>query len=222
VSSLYSDVIQNYFDIVKSRYSAGISTEHSYRADLQNLLYAICSDVTVTNEPKRQACGAPDYIITRKNIPIGYIEAKDIGKNLDDKSLKEQFDRYRESLDNLIITDYLEFRFYRDGKQVTSIAIAKVENGTLVLLPHNFNAFADLMLNFCLYVGQTITSASKLSKMMATKARLLANVIGKALKSDIDSYANSTLNEQMEAFKTILIHDIGVEEFADIYAQTTA
>jgi len=83
--------INTYLDIIKSRYSTGISTEHTYRADLQTLLYAVCADVIVTNEPKRQACGAPDYIITnKKNIPIGYIEAKDIGKSLDSKEYKEQ------------------------------------------------------------------------------------------------------------------------------------
>ena len=49
----------------------------------------------VTNEPSRVACGAPDYIITRKNIPVGYIEAKDIGADLDNKLYKEQFDRYK-------------------------------------------------------------------------------------------------------------------------------
>ncbi len=220
--SIHTVAIQNYLDIIKSRYATGISTEHSYRGDLQNLLTELCSDVTVTNEPKRQACGAPDYIITKKSIPIGYIEAKDVGKNLDDKSLKEQFDRYKSSLDNLIITDYLEFRFYRDAEETTSVAIAKIENGKVVPLPQNFDTFTQLMHSFCLYVGQTITSASKLSKMMATKARLLANVIEKALKSDEENYANSTLKEQMEAFRHILIHDIDPKEFADIYAQTIA
>ena len=60
----------------------------------------------VTNEPARIACGAPDYIITKRKIPIGYIEAKDIGKPLDSKEFKEQFDRYKKSLPNLIITDF--------------------------------------------------------------------------------------------------------------------
>ena len=54
--------------------------------------------------------------------------------------------------------------------------------------------------------------------MMATKARLLANVIEKALNSDVENYANSTLKEQMEAFRHILIHNIDPKEFADIYA----
>ncbi len=222
MKSTYITAISHYLDTVASRYATGISTEHSYRGDLQNLLSELCFDVTVTNEPKRQACGAPDYIITKKSIPIGYIEAKDVGKDLDDKSLKEQFDRYKDSLDNLIITDYLTFRFYRDGEETTSVTIGTIENGKVVPLPENFDTFIKLIHSFCLYVGQTITSASKLSKMMATKARLLANVIEKALRSDEENYANSTLKEQMEAFKSILIHDIDPKEFADIYAQTIA
>lgn len=222
MKSAYTTAISHYLDTVASRYATGISTEHSYRGDLQNLLSELCFDVTVTNEPKRQECGAPDYIITKKSIPIGYIEAKVVGKDLDDKSLKEQFDRYKDSLSNLIITDYLTFRFYRDGEETTSVAIGTIENGKVVPLPENFDTFIKLIHSFCLYVGQTITSASKLSKMMATKARLLANVIEKALRSDEENYANSTLKEQMEAFRQILIHDIDAKEFADIYAQTIA
>ena len=85
--------IQEYIGNISKRYKTGISTEHSYRSDLQNLLESIVSDVLVTNEPAHIACGAPDYIITKRNIPIGYIEAKDIGKPLDNKEYKEQFDR---------------------------------------------------------------------------------------------------------------------------------
>ena len=87
--------IQEYIGNISKRYKTGISTEHSYRSDLQNLLESIVSGVLVTNEPAHIACGAPDYIITKRNIPIGYIEAKDIGKPLDSKEYKEQFDRYK-------------------------------------------------------------------------------------------------------------------------------
>lgn len=43
----------------------------------------------------RVACGAPDYIQTCKDVPVGYIEAKDIGADLGSKTLKEQFERYK-------------------------------------------------------------------------------------------------------------------------------
>jgi len=42
LSDLHTAKIQHYLDTITKRYAAGISTEHSYRADLQNLLYAIC------------------------------------------------------------------------------------------------------------------------------------------------------------------------------------
>ena len=88
--------LQQYLTNINKQFFTGIAREHSYRPDLQNLLHQLLpTDVLVTNEPARIACGAPDYIITRKNIPLGYIEAKDIGIDLDSKNLKEQFDRYK-------------------------------------------------------------------------------------------------------------------------------
>ena len=219
--------ISEYIQELNKRYKTGISTEHSYRSDLQNLLESIVSDVLVTNEPAHIACGAPDYIITKKNIPIGYIEAKDIGKPLDSKEYKEQFDRYKKSLDNLIITDYLDFWLYRDSEFITSIKIASIENERIVHVTDNFDSFSDLIKDFCTHISQTIKSASKLSKMMAGKAKLLANVIENALIQDdsdnenlVYESANITLREQLGAFKKVLIHDITAKDFADIYAQT--
>ncbi|MCK4640192.1 MAG: N-6 DNA methylase, partial [Candidatus Marinimicrobia bacterium] len=214
--------INDYLQNINTRYRTGISTEHSYRGDLQRLVENLAPGVLATNEPARVACGAPDYIITKRNIPVGYIEAKDIGKPLDSKEYKEQFNRYKKSLQNLIITDYLDFRLYIDGKFITSVKIAEIEKGKIHPEPENFGAFTDLIINFCTYVGQTIKSPSVLSKMMAGKARLLETVIERALLSDEDNEADSTLKEQMKAFKDVLIHDITPSEFADIYAQTIA
>jgi hypothetical protein len=90
--------IQEYLDKINKHYITGISREHCYRGDLQTLLETLAPDVLVTNEPARVACGAPDSIITRKNIPVGYIEVKDIGSDLNNKTYKEQIDRFRQLL----------------------------------------------------------------------------------------------------------------------------
>ena len=220
--------IQEYVEAVNKRFKAGISTEHSYRGDLQSLLKALVPNVDVTNEPQRIDCGAPDYILTRKGIPVGYIEAKDVGKSLDSKLYHEQFARYQSSLSNLIITDYLDFRLYLDGVFTTSIVLAEIEKEKIVAKPENFAAFTDLIQDFSRYAGQTISSASKLSKMMAGKARLLADVIEKALSgtsgeaNSMLREANNSLKEQLEGFREVLIHDITAKQFADIYAQTVA
>lgn len=218
--------VQQYIDNINSAYKRGNATEHTYRGDLKQLIESIVKDIAATNEPKRQSCGAPDYILTKKDIPVGFIEAKDVGdKDLEGNKKtgnKEQFDRYKSSLNNLIFTDYLDFHLYRDGQFVTKIAIAEIQDGKIVTLPNNFSSFENLLKDFCTHISQSIKSSKKLAEMMAGKARLLSEVIEKALTSDETNQENSTLKDQMNAFKEILIHDITPKGFADVYAQTIA
>lgn len=218
-------LITNYLNSVDRLFQTGNAREHSYRGDLQHLLNEIINDkdIVVTNEPARiREVGAPDYSITKKDIPIGYIEAKDIDKPLDSKEYKEQFERYKNALDNLIITDYLNFWFYRSGELIEKISIAKIEDGKIVAREKNFSLFTNNILNFTAHVSRSITSPIKLAKLMAGKARLLENVIEKAILSDEESDANNSLRNEMKIFKANLIHDITPSSFADIYAQTIA
>jgi predicted helicase len=216
--------LEQYIDNINKRYRLGNATEHTFRGDLQQLIESLVPDIRATNEPKRQLCGAPDYILTKKDIPVGFIEAKDIGDNDLEGAKKignkEQFDRYKASLNNLLFTDYLDFHLYLDGQFITKTAIAEIQNGAIVPLPHNFATFTDLIKDFCIHIGQTIKSSKKLAEMMAGKARLLSEVIEKALTSDETHNEDSTLKDQMNAFKEILIHDITPKGFADVYAQT--
>ena len=216
--------ISQYIDNIANRYKHGNATEHTYRGDLQQLIESIVPDVRATNEPKRQLCGAPDYILTKKEIPVGFIEAKDIGdkdlSGLKKTGNKEQFDRYKASLSNLIFTDYLDYHLYIDGVFVTKVTIGEITDKGIKPLSENFQSFENLIKDFSSHIGQTIKSSKKLAEMMAGKARLLSDVIEKALTSDEDNNENSTLKEQMQAFKEILIHDITPKGFSDVYAQT--
>ncbi len=215
----------NYLQNINRLFQTGNAREHSYRGDLQELLNQIINDddIVVTNEPARIVnVGAPDYSITKKDIPLGYIEAKDINKPLGSKDYKEQFDRYKNALDNLIITDYLDFWFYKNGELTQKIQIANIEDNQIVPNEKEFSRFVDSIKDFTSFVSQTITSPSKLAKLMAGKARLLENVIENAILSDEETEANNSLRNQLEVFKANLIHDITAESFADIYAQTIA
>lgn len=216
--------ITEYINELNKEYKTGRATEHSYRGYLQNLIKSIVPSVMVTNEPIRIKCGAPDYIITKNDIPVGYIEAKDLNNKLDDKHYKEQFDRYRKSLTNLIITDYIDFWLYIDGEFIRKIRIGEVVGGVIKTIPENHQAFINLIRDFCTYVGQTIKSSRKLAEMMAGKARMLSEVIEKALLEDEADIFNpdTPLQAQLHAFKDVLIHDITAKGFADIYSQTIA
>jgi hypothetical protein len=175
--------LEQYIDSITKDTELGNATEHTFRGDLQQLLESLVPSISATNEPKRQSCGAPDYILTKKDIPVGFIEAKDIGdKDLDGikkTGNKEQFDRYKASLNNLIFTDYFSFHLYRDGEFITKISIGEITEKGIKPLTENFASFENLIKDFCTHVGQTIKSSKKLAEMMAGKARLLSDIIEK-------------------------------------------
>ena len=102
--------IKEYITLINEQFRTGIAREHSYRPMLQQLLDNMLPDFIVTNEPARIDCGAPDFIVSspKTNTPVFYIEAKDINdRDLDGhKEDKEQFSRYKKSLDHIIFTDY--------------------------------------------------------------------------------------------------------------------
>ena len=65
-------------------------------------------NLQVTNEPRRSSVGAPDYIVTRANVPLGYMEAKDLGEDLRKAERSEQLKRYRGAGSGSIIGDKRE------------------------------------------------------------------------------------------------------------------
>ena len=148
-------MIKQYIKNIGERYNLGYSTEHTFRGDLQQLIENLVQNIQATNEPKREKFGAPDYILTFKEIPVGYIEAKNLGdSDLDGKKKtgnKEQFDRYKASLPNILFTDYLDFHFYRDGILINSIAIGEITPKGVRPLPDNFTDFEKSIKEFCSY-----------------------------------------------------------------------
>ena len=215
--------LQEYINQLNKRYISGISSEHAYRGDIETLLRSLLPDVEITNEPRNVTdCGNPDLVIVKNKIPIGYIEAKDVGKNLSDKSYKEQFDRYRNSLENLIITDYILFQFFQKGVKIGEIRIAEIRNGKLVALSDAFSVFTTQLQDFCDYVCQTIKSPIMLAEHMAKKARLLQGIIENAVLFDEQKNDTTELRGKYQVFKRNLIHDVCPREFADIFAQTLA
>ena len=216
-------MIQNYLRKLSQLYFNGNATEHSYRGDLQTLLQEILGkEFSVINEPQRQACGAPDYIISKKDIPVGFIEAKDLKLGIDHKKNKPQFDRYRNALSNLIITDYLNFEFYRDGELTTKISLGYILGNEIALQEENFALFTNLIKNFSEEVSQNIKNSERLAEMMANKAKLISDIIYKTLNYQEEHELHSDLMSQKQAFHDMLIHDIDNHTFADLYAQTIA
>lgn len=234
--------LKQYIDELNRQFKTDLAREHSYRPALKDLLQSLLSNMVVTNEPAHFECGAPDYIISREkdHLPVFFVEAKDIGDNdLDGRNAKghkEQFDRYKQALDYILFTDYLDFHLYEHGEFIDSIRIAEVKGDKIVAVHEAEDKFLSMVQHLAGSAIQSITSASKLAKLMAGKARLLANVIEKAVVDDENDGDSSSdeevfhipqeelfqcgLKDQMETFRRLLLHDITPSSFADIYAQT--
>ena len=220
--------LKQYINELNQQYKTNIAREHSYRPALKDYLQSLLPKMVVTNEPAHFECGAPDYIISRgkDHLPVFFVEAKDINDNdLDGRNKsghKEQFDRYKQALDHIIFTDYLDFHLYENGEFVDSVRIAEVRGDKIVEIKEAEDKFVNMIQHLGSSAIQRITSAPRLAKLMAGKARLLSSIIETAMGDETDSYDNDNLQAQYRAFKEVLIQELKKEDFADIYAQTIA
>jgi len=115
--------ISTYLDSLKKKLATGVATEHTYRGTLAVLFESLSDPVRAINEPSRVACGSPDLVILHGDLKVGHVEAKDIGAALNMAENFDQLKRYRLALENLILTDYLEFRWYVDGGLRRSVVV---------------------------------------------------------------------------------------------------
>ncbi len=212
-------VVSEFISQVQKSHATGMATEHSYRPAFQKLFSDL--GVRALNEPKRIACGAPDFIVLRNDLAIGHLEAKDLSVPIRDMKGgdKEQQERYKAALPNLIYTNGLDWDFYRNGELRTSVTTAKFAD-KVVPKPEEYPVLESLLKDFIEQRPQLISSPEELAKRMAGKATLIKDVLSKTLAQDED--LRSELTGQYKAFKKNLIHDITTEDFADIYAETIA
>ena len=216
-------VIAAYFEKIEAVYATGEATEHSYRPALEFLFRSLDETLSVINEPKRSDYGAPDFIFQRDGVPIGYCEAKDIDKDL--TTLKgysvEQKKRYLAGFPNLLYTNGVDFEFYRDETLIRTVSIGEFLMG-IQPKTENFEALEHQLASFLAERPRTITSSKRLAGMMAAKAVLIKDVLGRALVKDLKDREDTDLTSQLQAFQKNLIHDITAADFADIYAETIA
>ncbi len=197
------------------------ATEHSYRPALQTLLQSLGGkNVRVVNEPSHTACGAPDFIIERRQVPIGHIECKNLAANLLRVEGQEQLKRYRQALPNLILTDHLEFRWYVHGELRETARLAELDRqgNEVTTSKGGIEAVGALFQGFLSADLSTISDPAELARRMAGKARLLRDGILGLLKRE----SQGPLRELLIAYREVLIADLSEEAFADLQAQTAA
>lgn len=212
------DNITKYLQEVKRLHARGNATEHSYRPALKTLIESFGKKVDALNEPKRGSVGAPDLIVAHGQTPLGYIETKDIGVDLNNEEKSDQLKRYLGGLNNFIFTDYLEFRWFVNGEIRITARLATIDGtGKICALNEEVDEFSNLLNQFITTQIPMATSPKELAARMASVARIIRDIILKILCEEQET---SSLHEQLNSFRKVLLHDIESYEFADMYAQT--
>jgi len=212
----------------------GDATEHTHRPALKELIEALDEKVIATNEPKRSDCGAPDYVVSRKRdqLSLGYIEAKDVGLDLNEIERSEQLKRFLASLPNLLLTDYVEFRWFVDGKKRETFRLANVTSGVQLapVTPDEMEHAERLLHGFLTQRPVDIASAGELARRLAKLTHVIRDIIIGAFRA---GQASQQLRDWREAFAATLLPELAPQgdakketeaasEFADMFAQTLA
>jgi len=221
VSNTSDSVLRAYLSRIRRLLRTGEATEHTYRPALKDLLDALGKDLQAINEPKRLSRAAPDFALVpnRTGQAVGYVETKLPDANLAEVETSEQLLRYRKHLDNLLLTNYLEFRWYTAGSLRRSARLGVLSESKVLLEPGGYQAVAELLDAFLNYEGEKLGDARELAEFMARLAHFIRQEV-------LNLFANEAspgfLHSQFEAFRKELIKDLEPDQFADMYAQTLA
>jgi len=230
-------IIIDYYKSVCEAYRLG-NVESSYNAPIITLFEHFgCAARDLSGERKGQTDENIDIKLwhseeeVSETEPFAGIEVKKVG-GIDKRALsqiKTEADRYG----NAILTDNLEWRFWRagDAEMYTGLKLIELENDKLVLKEENIELFISLVEDFLLRDPTQIRSSSKLAEYMAIHARTIRSIITGILKDDgtgqpVVNDVQKKLPMFPELFglysriKSDLRPLMNTREFADMYAQT--
>jgi N-6 DNA Methylase len=214
-----------YLAALKKNLAHGDSTEHTHRPALKSLLESLANGIIATNEPKRIICGAPDFIITRKNVPVGHVETKDLGTSLEEIEHGKgphgkQFKRYIDGLPNWILTDYLEFHWYVVGERRLAARLGTLDGKKKIQpLTEGEVEVKYLLEAFLKQPALTVESAKDLADRMAGMTRVVRDLIDATFQHG-STKERQQLQTWLSAFREVLIPDLDEAQFSDMFAQT--
>lgn len=219
-------MLKKYLNQILKTYQSG-AREESYYPALKIFLEEFSNSqrkkkIDITVLPKKTEAGNPDFRIwDGKQKIVGYIEAKDLGKTLDDIEDSEQLKRYFATFPNVILTNFTEFRLYRDGEMIDKVSITRpfVIKKLSTLPPlENEDKLAALLERFLDFSLPKKFTAKTLAVELAKRTKFLKDeIVAEELKA-----GTTSIHAFYEAFQKFLIAGIDEEEFADLYSQTIA
>lgn len=223
-------MLQDYINGIFARSKTGDATEPTYYSDLENLINKwatknVNKKVSVTPLPKKTEAGNPDFRIwDGKQHIIGYIEAK--APTVEDLRVIEttdQLKRYRSTFPNLMLTNFLEWRLYRDGELIDKVMLGRpliFNKARTAPQAEQTEAFDNLLSKFFSFSIPKTYTAKTLATELAKRTRFLRDeVIAEELRQE-EKTKEGDLYGFYHAFKEYLISSLTTQDFADLYSQT--
>jgi predicted helicase len=218
-------MLRKYLSNLFKTWQKGDAREESYYSYLKDFLIEFSKTtrkkvIDITILPKKTEAGNPDFRIwDGKQKIIGYIEAKDLGVDLDRIEDSEQLKRYLSTFPNVILTNYTEFRLYRNGQLLDRVSVARpfiIKKLSTIPPLENEDKLSELIQRFLDFSLPKTFTAKTLAVELAKRTKFLKDeVVIEELKSNTEA-----IHGFYDAFKKYLIAGINEEEFADLYSQT--
>ncbi len=217
-------ILKKYLKQIREVRAGHDAREESFYPVLRDMLIlaaeALGREIRVTILPAHTAGGNPDLCIydAHRRV-IGYVEAKTADHRLDDIENTEQMRRYNATFPNVMLTNFVEFRTFRNGMRTDAVLLGRPEilgmDRTPPLIPDAVDAFRHMTEYFFAFNVPGINNSRDLARELAMRARFLRDeVIRDELKHNRDMQA------LMEAFKKALLPELDEKQFADLFSQT--
>ncbi len=218
--------LKKIFEVAKQ----GDAREENYYSCLEELFENYAESINkkqvhVTTIPQKTDAGNPDFRVwDGKQHIVGYIEAKaPTVEHLDQIETSDQLKRYLHIFPNLILTNFFEFRLYRNGTLIDRVLIARPYHiHKLKSIPpvEKESDFLNLLEKFFSFSLPKVYNAKALAIELAKRTRFLRDeVITQELKEE-EKKGKGFILGFYEAFRTYLIAGLSKEDFADLYSQT--
>ncbi len=217
--------LKNLTDVIR----AGDAREESFYPSLADMIRDAAQasgrpHIQVTILPRPTEAGNPDFRVwDGTNRIVGYVEAKPPTEELLDRvEHSEQLQRYRGTFPNLILTNFLEFRLYRDGQRVAVAQLGRpfVLTALQQTPPlENADEVWTLLEQFLGFSLPRPLTAESLAVELAKRTRFLRDIVHRQLTDEAAS-GDGQLLGFYEAFQKFLIGGLTPDQFADLYAQT--
>lgn len=223
-------MLKSYLKRISDVSNRGGAREESYYSSLEKLLEDYLESINkkqiyITTLPKKTEAGNPDFRVwDGKQQIIGYIEAKaPTVEHLDQIQTTGQLKRYLNIFPNLLLTNFFEFRLYRNGTLIDRVLLGRAYHiHKLKSVPpvENEQKFLALLEKFFSFSLPKVYDAKNLAIELAKRTRFLKDeVIAQELEEE-ERKGKGNILGFYKVFKEHLISGLTKEDFADLYSQT--